>query len=78
MSEVGNNRGGLLWAAVFGQQGRKPVAEPEEQNLTADGQPHALQTTAASEVFRGASSYSARADKVQTYTWATCSLHTVE
>lgn len=73
MSEVGNNRGGLLRAAVFGQQRGKPVAEPEEQNIAADGQHHALQTKTAGEVFRGASSYSAGADEVRTkkHMWVT-------
>lgn len=42
------------------------MAEPEEQNLPADGQSHALQTTAQSEVLCGASPYSAGADKVRT------------
>lgn len=42
------------------------MAEPEEQNLPADGQYHALQTTAQGEVLCGASPYSAGADKVRT------------
>lgn len=42
------------------------MAESEEQNLPADGQSHALQTTAQSEVLCGASPYSAGADKVRT------------
>lgn len=40
------------------------MAEPEEQNLPADGQSHALQTTAPSKVLCGASPYSAGADEV--------------
>lgn len=44
------------------------MAEPEEQNLPADGQSHALQTTAQSEVLCGASPYSAGADEVRAQT----------
>ncbi len=50
------------------------MAEPEEQNLPADGQSLALQTTAPSKVLRGASPYSAGADEVCTHkkkTWIT-------
>ncbi len=43
------------------------MAEPEEQNLPADGQSHALQTTAPSKVLRGASPYTAGADEVCTH-----------
>ncbi len=50
------------------------MAEPEEQNLPADGQSLALQTTAPSKVLRGASPYSAGADEVCTHKKKTCGL----
>jgi len=54
------------------------VAEPEEQNLPADGQSHAVQTTAPGEVLCGASPHSAGADKVRTTYTNTCRSSKIE